>query len=76
MDCKQMFREALDAILSHYKGKVFVLHYKEWNGNFIEDQQQLYLDDGLHLNATGYSILDRNIGLCLLKQINNSYYEK
>lgn len=67
IDCKHIFREALDCIIGDYKEKVDVLRYREWNGNYADDLRQLYLEDGLHLNASGYSVLDKHIGLHLLK---------
>ena len=70
IDCKQMFREALDSILTDYKEEVILLHYQDWNSNYAEDLQHFYEEDGLHLNAVGYSALDRQIGFCLLRQIN------
>ena len=70
IDCKQMFRETLDSIFSDYKGKAILLHYQTWNSHYTEDLQHLYKEDGLHLNAVGYSILDQQIGVCLLRQIN------
>ncbi len=72
LDCKLIFRKALDSILCEYKEKVIILHYKEWNNHYEEDLDQLYQKDGLHLNAMGYSVFDKQIGLCLLKQINYS----
>ena len=73
IDCKQIFREALDSILSdYYKEKVVILNYKVWNNHYAEDLDHFYQKDGLHLNAMGYSVLDRQIGLCLLKQISYS----
>ena len=76
IDCKQIFREALDSILSDYKEKVIILHYKVWNNHYAEDLDHFYQKDGLHLNSIGYSALDRQIGFCLLKQINYSYSKK
>lgn len=70
IDCKQIFREALDSILTKYKGKVLKLNYHDWNGHFSEDRQKLYLEDGLHLNSNGYFALDQCIGFCMLKQIS------
>ena len=72
IDCKQMFREALDITLTNYKEKVILLHYQDWNSHYADDLQHFYKEDGLHLNAVGYSALDRQIGFCLLRQINNS----
>lgn len=70
IDCKQMFREALDCILTNYKEKVILLHYQDWNSHYTEDLHHFYQEDGLHLNAAGYSALDRQIGFCLLRQTN------
>ena len=76
IDCKHLFRKTLDSILTDYKGKVILLHYKEWNSHYAKDLQLFYQEDGLHLNSAGYSALDRQIGLCLLKQANYSFKKK
>lgn len=76
IDCKQMFRETLGSILTDYKGKAILLHYQVWNSHYKEDLQHFYKEDGLHLNDIGYSTLDRQIGICLMRQINYSYSKK
>ena len=71
IDCKQIFRDTLDSLLSE-KGdwnKISIIKYKSWNNDYSRDLKQLYLDDGLHLNKYGYAILDSVIAKEILKQI-------
>lgn len=60
LDCKQIFRDALDEMIreSDYQNKVTILRYKSWNNDFISDLNHLYLVDRLHLNEQGYNKLD------------------
>lgn len=69
IDCKQMFRDALDELISEkgYQDKVSVIRYKSWNNDYSNDQNQLYLNDGLHLNKQGYAKLDSVIAKEILK---------
>ena len=63
MDCKQMFRDALDDLIKEkgYQDKVSIVRYNSWNNDYSNDIKQLYLDDGLHLNEQGYAKLDSAI---------------
>ena len=63
MDCKQLFRDALDELIREkgYQDKVSIVRYKSWNNDYSNDIKQLYLDDGLHLNEQGYAKLDSAI---------------
>ena len=63
MDCKQMFRDALDELIREkgYQDKVSIVRYKSWNNDYSNDIKLLYLDDGLHLNEQGYAKLDSAI---------------
>lgn len=60
VDCKQMFREALDELVFEkgYENKVNIIHYQSWNNDFNNDRQRLYRGDGMHLNDYGYQVLD------------------
>lgn len=60
MDCKQLFRDAFDELIREkgYQEKVSLIRYKSWNNDYLDDLTQLYLDDGLHLNESGYTKLD------------------
>lgn len=60
LDCKQMFRDALDELIHEkgYQDIVSVIRYKSWNNDYSNDLKQLYLDDGMHLNERGYTKLD------------------
>ena len=69
MDCKQQFRDALHELIREkgYQDKVSVIRYKSWNNDYSNDQNQLYLNDGLHLNKQGYAKLDSVIAKEILK---------
>ena len=68
LDCKQEFRDALDELIKEkgYKDKVRVIRYKSWNNDYENDLKRLYLNDGMHLNENGYSILDSMIAQTIL----------
>ena len=63
LDCKQDFRNALDKLLNEngYNDKVSVIRYKSWNHLYETDLKRLYNNDGMHLNNSGYDILDNSI---------------
>lgn len=71
LDCKDLYRNSLKALIieKNYKDKVSVLQYQVWNNNYQQDQQELYLPDGMHLNECGYSALDRAIATEIAKLI-------
>ena len=75
MDCKQMYREALDALIKEkeYRGKVNILRYNTWNRNYQNDQKRLYLRDGVHLNDYGYTVLDSVIAKEIVNNIQLGY---
>ena len=60
LDCKQIFRDALDEMIrrKEYQNKVCIIRYKSWDNDYYNDLSQQYLNDGLHLNEQGYSELD------------------
>ena len=60
IDCKQDFRNALDKLIEDrkYLGKVSIIRYKSWNNNYEKGLKELYLNDQMHLNEKGYSVLD------------------
>ncbi len=72
LDCKQTFRSALlDFIaVKDYQDKTSIIKYTSWNGKYRQDQEQLYLSDGMHLNENGYARLDSAIALT----ITNHYF--
>ena len=71
LDCKDLYRNALNNLIidKNYQDKVSVLQYQVWNNNYQQDQQELYLPDGMHLNECGYSALDRAIATEITKLI-------
>lgn len=60
MDCRQIYREALDDLIrkKEYQKKVSIIRYKSWNNDYEKDQRMLYLIDGIHLNEYGNDVLD------------------
>lgn len=60
LDCKQLFRDALDKMIYEkgYLDKVYIIRYNKWNNDYYNDLIYIYLDDGLHLNEKGYAKLD------------------
>ena len=69
IDCKQLFRDALDSLIAEKwkKNQLSTIRYKSWNNDYRNDQEHLYLKDGLHLNEHGYAILDSVIAKDILK---------
>lgn len=72
IDCKQMFREALDELTNKkgYKNKVSIIKYKSWNNDYENDIKELYINDGMHLNNNGYTILDKIVTKEILRIAN------
>lgn len=75
LDCKQLFRDALDELFheKNYTDKVSVIRYKSWNNNGDKDLENLYRSDRLHLNDNGYAVLDRAITKEILNQITTEH---
>ena len=75
LDCKQLFRDALDELIHEkkYSDKVSIIRYKSWNGNGENDLNHLYRSDRMHLNGTGYDALDIAIAKEILKQKTTEY---
>lgn len=63
LDCKQVFRDALNELIREkgYQDKIIIIRYQSWNNDFLNDQRELYLDDGMHLKEKGYAKLDSMI---------------
>ena len=68
IDCKQMFRDALDNLIQEkgYQDRVSIIRYKTWNNDFSKDLNHLYWHDHLHLNENGYAKLDSAIANVIL----------
>ncbi|MBR7031442.1 MAG: SGNH/GDSL hydrolase family protein [Prevotella sp.] len=76
LDCKQLFRDALDNMISknNYTKKVSILRYLSWNKNGAKDWVKIYQDDGIHLNEKGYAILDSCIAETCIEHYKKSHY--
>ncbi len=74
IDCKQMFRDALDELVieKEYQNQVSIIRYKTWNNHYNDDLKRLYIHDGMHLNNDGYQVLDNVIA----KEILTIYRRK
>lgn len=70
LDCKQSFRDALDELIKEkgYNDTVSIIHYKSWNANGNKDLKDLYVNDGMHLNETGYAKLDSIIANTIIQK--------
>ena len=70
VDCKQMYRDALNELIIQkgYKEKVSIIRYDSWNNDYQNDLQQLYIGDGMHLNSIGYARLDSAIAHIITMQ--------
>ena len=75
MDCKQQFRDALDELIidKGYQDKVSIIRYKSWNNNYESDLKYFYIDDQMHLNDRGYTVLDSIIAEVIINDIKIKY---
>lgn len=75
MDCKQQFRDALDELIidKGYQDKVSIIRYKSWNNNYKSDLKYFYIDDQMHLNDRGYTVLDSVIAEVIINDIKIKY---
>lgn len=75
IDCKQQFRNALDRLVQKrgYQNKISIVRYKSWNNRYKKDLKELYIEDQMHLNEKGYSVLDSVIVNEIIKHISNQY---
>ena len=78
LDCKQLFRNALDEVISknNYSKKVSVIRYLSWNDKSTKDWERIYQDDGIHLNQKGYSRLDSCIAETCINHYNGKQHGK
>lgn len=60
LDCKKRFRDALDELIQTkgYQEKISIIRYNSWNKCYENDIKELYIEDQMHLNEKGYSLLD------------------
>lgn len=77
LDCRQLFRNALDELLlkNNYTNKVSIIRYISWNEKGTKDWETIYQDDGLHLNKKGYVKLDSCIAECCRLYKDSYAYE-
>ena len=79
LDCKQLFRNALNEVISknNYSKKVSIIQYLSWNEKGAKDWEMIYLNDGLHLNEKGYYVLDSCIAeTCITHYKKVSHWKK
>ena len=78
LDCKQLFRNALDEMILNkkYRKDVNIIRYLSWNKNGAKDWKTIYQDDGIHLKERGYAILDSCIAKTCIEQYQKSHYGK
>ena len=71
LDCKQKFRNTLNELIKEkeYQEKVSVVQFKTWNKSYKNDLKELYIEDQMHLNEKGYSVLDNVIANEIIKHI-------
>ena len=67
----QEYRNALLSMLESesLKEQILYIPMKEWNGNEVEINRSLFLEDCIHLNKRGYESIDS----CIAKHIANDY---
>lgn len=68
------YRDSLRAMLinENLMDSVIYIHAYEWNGNDTAINQQLFLNDQIHLNKKGYELLDS----CIAKKITSNIVSK
>ena len=78
VDCKQLYRDTLDSLLTHkeYHDKVHIIRHKFWNKDHLNTLHQLYVSDGMHLNNRGYAILDSMIANAIITNFHYNYETK
>ena len=78
LDCKQQFRNALNEMIKQksYFDKVSVVRYKSWNNDYDQDLKNIYLDDQMHLNEKGYTLIDSMIIRKVCCSSHNSIHYK
>jgi len=72
VDCKQIFRDALNELISEkgYQDKISVIRYHSWNSHYQKDVMEIYRADGMHLNSKGYTRLDSVIAQEILLHLS------
>ena len=67
----QEYRDALLAMLKteNYMEHILFIPMKEWNGDGIDINKKLFLDDRIHLNRIGYESIDS----CIALHVANDY---
>ena len=78
IDSKQQLRNSLNELIIEkgYTNRVSVIRYKTWNKNYVDDQRQLYQNDGMHLNAKGYDVIDSIIAIHVADLCNTKHMHR
>ncbi len=68
IDCKRDYRNAMNKLVNEkYKNDVKIVHCNSWNKNYESDLKKIYKIDELHLNNSGYLLLDSAIFSTILR---------
>ena len=78
LDCKQLFRNALDEVIikNNYTKEVRIIRYLAWNDQSAKDWEMIYQDDGIHLNRKGYVRLDSCIAEACISHYKGKQHGK
>lgn len=71
------YRDSLRAMLinENLLDSVIYIHMNEWNGDGTNINQQLFLDDQIHLNRKGYEILDSCIANAISADVMSRHFD-
>ena len=71
------YRDSLRSMLinENLLDSVIYIHMNEWNGDGTNINQQLFLDDQIHLNRKGYEILDSCIANAISADVMSRGFE-
>ncbi|MCR5644469.1 MAG: SGNH/GDSL hydrolase family protein [Prevotella sp.] len=67
----EKYKQDLRSMISQegFEGKILLVSDSEWNPKGYADPRKLYLDDHIHLNERGYSLLDSCIASHIFEDI-------
>jgi hypothetical protein len=71
------YRDSLQSMLinENLLDSVIYIYMNEWNGDGTNINQQLFLDDQIHLNRKGYEILDSCIANAISADVMSRGFE-